>query len=114
MSLRARALSVLLALGILLSQQAAMLHGISHFEGLARQLLASEPLADALRTDQADLDQFCVQCLAFAQVANAAPGEAVSIALPTTADSETRVPARLRRGTPSNLPFLARAPPTTA
>lgn len=114
MLLRARALHVLLALGILLSQQAALLHGFSHFEGLARQLAADRSSAASLRTDHPDVDPFCVECLAFAQVATAVPGQAIDIGLPTSPDSELRVRAQPRLGASLSVPFLARAPPTPA
>lgn len=115
MSLRVKALHVLLALGILLSQQAAMLHGISHSGELARQFLARGSPADALRTDDADWDQqLCVQCLAFAQVASVAPSEPISIALPGGSDPEVRFPVQPQLGAASAVPFLARAPPPIA
>lgn len=105
---------MLLALGILLSQQAALLHGISHFEGLARQLVMDRPAAQILSTDQHDVDSLCVECLAFAQVTTAAFGAATDIVLPTGPKSESRVPAPPRVGAAPVVPFLARAPPATA
>jgi hypothetical protein len=114
MALRTRALHLLLAIGVLLSQEAAVLHSISHLKSAAQRLSAAGPSVVSLGTDQPDIDTFCVECLAFAQVATAAPGTATEIALPSHPYSERRVPNQPRLDSTATVPFLARAPPADA
>lgn len=114
MSLRARSFHLLLALGIVLLQQAAILHGILHLEDLAQQLVANRTAVAWLTSGQPDTDTLCIECLAFVQVGTAAPGAAIDIALPPAPHPESRVPAQPRVGSAPNVPFFARAPPTVS
>lgn len=67
MSLRRLFVSLLLIVGLLLTQQAAMLHEIGHF-GAANVVDATG--GESFRTGDA-ARAFCEKCLAFAQVVNA-------------------------------------------
>ena len=72
--MRRRIVHVLLSLLLLVSQQMAFAHAMSHWTG---KLGATRPVAQLVQLDDKDLsssvaqDRSCFQCLAFAQMASA-------------------------------------------
>jgi len=108
--LRAKALHLLLSFGILLSQQAAVLNGIAELAGHVPHV-ADRPAVVSLGSDQPDVDTCCPECLAFAQVTNAAPGLPIDIALPSVPDARSCIPVQRLLGAATSFPFDARAPP---
>ena len=65
-----RALLVLVSLCLLFSQQAALAHGISHIKVMDDQARSAPTSFE--KFSAADADEFCLECLAFAQVMGAA------------------------------------------
>ena len=102
----------LVACCLLLSQQGALLHAISHLEfpNHARNT-RSDVIAIAL--DQVASSGFCLECEAFAQVATVASDTPIAVSIvPVPA---VAIVARAQHSQdPAVLPpFLARAPPIT-
>ena len=105
---------VLLSLLLLLSQQMAMSHMVAHWSGRAAPAVVQQQSSDSGLSRSIAQDQWCDQCLAFAQIAG-------------TVGSSTRTFAPIDSGT-DPLPTLAghspcartvcafrsRAPPTAA
>jgi ubiquitin C-terminal hydrolase len=100
----------LLVCCLLLSQQAALLHAISHLEfpHHARNT-RSEIVAIAL--DQVASSGFCLECEAFAQVATVASDTPIVVSV-VSAPAVAIVAQAQHSQDPAVLPpFLARAPP---
>jgi hypothetical protein len=97
-------LAIFLAFLLLLTQQMAFAHAISHLNGHT----TSSGIAKQLPAEKA-----CHQCLAFAQIDTALKGEA-PLATPATAFSKNiqRVPAQ-RPATETVCVFQSRAPPAS-
>ena len=106
-----RTLLLIVALCLLLSQQAALAHGISHIVVGDASARAAPTSLQKLAADHAD--EFCVECLAFAQVMGAACDSAadapavVPVPFNPPADVDTLAAAG------PLLAFRARAPPFT-
>jgi hypothetical protein len=106
-----RTLLLIVALCLLLSQQAALAHGISHIVVGDDRARAAPTSLQKLAADHAD--EFCVECLAFAQVMGAA--------CDTTSDAPAVGPAAFTASAVVDtlvaagplLAFRARAPPFT-
>jgi len=111
MRVRRGPVAFLLAFCLLLSQQAAVWHAVSHLESDGIHRATSSELV-ATADDQVATADFCLECLAFAQVATAASG--MPVALPFSPAPAVAVVAPMRGWQdPAVLPpFLARAPPT--
>ncbi|QNA88986.1 hypothetical protein G4G28_11750 [Massilia sp. Dwa41.01b] len=104
---------VLLSLLLLVSQQMALVHAMSHWTG---KLGAGNPAAQQLERD-ADLssavaqDQSCSQCLAFAQMAGAI-GSSTRSFVPLDLRTERVTAFAFVEASPSTVPvFHSRAPP---
>jgi hypothetical protein len=105
---------VLLSLLLLLSQQMALTHVLTHWSGRSVPAVAERPVGDASLSRSIAQDQWCDQCLSFAQIAGAVgspsldfvPFKPVSDALPPAAGQ----PACAR----TVCPFDSRAPPFLA
>lgn len=100
---------LVLALAVCLAQQGALVHAVSHLHerlGIGTQGTATA-VSDAGTTDA---HEFCLECLAFAQVASAVPGHPL-VAL----DSDWAATAIALSGRSAEhavtVVFLARAPP---
>jgi hypothetical protein len=104
-----RALLCLLSLCLVLAQTGALAHGISHIVVADPHARVAAPSLQKASADHAD--EFCIECLAFAQVMGAAcdsgveAAAAVLPALPPVAAAEQRAPAA------RCVAFRARAPP---
>jgi hypothetical protein len=103
------ALCVLLALCVYAAQLGALVHAISHLRGPALTTAASQSCVLA-QGDSATGEDFCLQCLAYAQVTSVAPAQ--SLVTPFTschAAAIHRYREPVRRF--ANIVFLARGPP---
>lgn len=63
--------NVLLSLLLLLSQQMAMSHMVAHWSGRALPAVAAHQPGEGALSKSIAQDQWCDQCLAFAQIAGA-------------------------------------------
>ena len=113
-----RTLLVLLSVLLLLSQQAALAHGISHIQvGDAGRAVAAGGAGVSSKSAQfatADhSDDFCIECLAFAQVTGAAPGVHVDQGCAASCAFEVQCIDCGRVDAGPLLSFQARAPPVT-
>jgi hypothetical protein len=102
-------LCTLLAVMVYAAQLGALLHAVSHIHGPALRITAAQPSVTT-QGDAAGAEEFCLQCLAFAQVASAAAGQHVEAPVPdgytvAAAPRGTRVPYS------THLVYLARGPP---
>lgn len=104
---------VLLSLLLLISQQMASSHVLSHLagslDGVAGaqvQVLDSEELSKAIAQDQS-----CNQCLAFAQLAGPLVSQPRAFALPEQASFRIAAAAVHNSGARTILGFQSRAPP---
>jgi hypothetical protein len=100
---------LVLALGVHLAQQGALIHAVSHLHEFVR-IGAPSTAAQVSNHDSPDAQEFCLECLAFAQVASAVPGY-----MPVAPDSDSLATAiatsgRLAEST-FTVVFRARAPP---
>jgi hypothetical protein len=101
----------LVACCLLLSQQAALLHAISHLEFPNHARNRSEVVGIAF--DQAASSGFCLECEAFAQVATVASDSTIADSM-VSAPAVAIVAQAQHSQDPAVLPpFLARAPPIT-
>jgi hypothetical protein len=94
---------------LLLSQQAAVLHAISHLKSGTRALSTVPGLV--AETNAQAASEFCLECEAFAQVATAASD--TPIAKPTVAVPAVAIVVQAQHSQDAAVlpPFLARAPP---
>jgi hypothetical protein len=98
----------LLALLLLVSQQLAVVHAVSHISD------ARPHASQHKRQDKQPAEQSCAQCLAFAQIDSAINGSTIP-AIDTGVAEAVRVVARARRaGTDTFSAFRSRAPPIRA
>jgi hypothetical protein len=111
MTLGRRTSIFLLAFGMLLSQQAAVLHAVSHLD-LTGDPRAARNNTVAIADDQAATADFCLECLAFAQVATVASGTPVVVAFSPAPAIAVVTPMQGSQDPAVLPPFLARAPPT--
>ena len=107
---------VLLSLLLLVSQQMASTHVISHFAGSAERVVASVAVSKAASSDEelsvaVTQHKNCSQCLAFAQLAGAISGKQAQCAV--SAPATCNAPAAAIGGpvTATILAFRSRAPP---
>jgi hypothetical protein len=106
---------VLLSLLLLLSQQLAMAHVMSHWSARlapAGQLQAGKD--DGSLSRAIAQDQSCDQCLAFAQIASAVGSGARSFAPPALCDAAIARSGAAPAGACAPCPFDTRAPPANA
>ncbi|MEO6928171.1 MAG: hypothetical protein ABI190_03315 [Casimicrobiaceae bacterium] len=105
-----RTLLSLLTWCLLFSQQAALAHGITHIRvDSPRASVSVGQVASSLSSDHGD--EFCIECLAFAQVAGAAPNAIPDLAVePACVIAPVAFVERTARSSPF-LSFQARAPP---
>jgi hypothetical protein len=96
---------------MLLSQQAAVLHAVSHLD-LTGNPGAARNTTVAIANDQAATADFCLECLAFAQVATVASGAPVVVAFSPAPAIVAATPMQGSQDPAVLPPFLARAPPT--
>ena len=100
-------LRVVLSIVLLLSQQMAFSHAISHWSGSARMVQdEGSRLSKAVATDQS-----CEQCLAFAQIASAVGNSSRSFAATDVASIGVALWAISADCARSVCPFQSRAPP---
>jgi hypothetical protein len=107
-----RALLLILSVCLLLSQQAALAHGITHIHvDDSGRSVATRTSIESLSADHHD--DFCIECLAFAQVTGAAHGCPVLPAIepPVAIAPAAAADCHVDRGV--FLHFQARAPPLT-
>jgi len=105
-----RTLLLLLAYCLLFSQQAALAHGITHIQvGDPGHSVVTRPVVQSIGLDHHD--DFCIECLAFAQVTGAAPGAAIHVAVAPPVAIAPPVAAMCRIDAAPFLYFQARAPP---
>jgi hypothetical protein len=104
-----RALFVVLSLCLLLAQDAALAHGISHIVVPDRSTIAVTPSLEKLTADHAD--EFCVECLAFAQVMGAACDTVAAATAVVPPASKPCAAIDRRADAAPLLAFRARAPP---
>jgi hypothetical protein len=114
--MRRRIVHVLLSLLLLVSQQMAFAHAMSHFSG---KLGTAHPAIQLVQGDEdSDLsssvakDRSCTQCLAFAQMASAIGSNARSFA-PLDLQDERVIALATTEATPRTVcAFRSRAPPS--
>jgi hypothetical protein len=95
----------LLALLLLLSQQLAAMHAVSHI---------ADARAHSSQEKQLPVDQACAQCLAFAQIGSALTGHAFVFA-DNSIDDAVRIAAPHQRVRAESFnAFRSRAPPALA
>jgi hypothetical protein len=102
---------VLLSLLLLVSQQMAMSHVITHWSSQRVAAVEQARAADDGVSKAFAKDQLCDQCLAFAQIASAVGSETRSFAPPPNAAGAVTFAAEHRAPVRSNFPFHSRAPP---
>jgi hypothetical protein len=101
-----------LACCLLLSQQAALLHAISHLEFPSHARNTRSDVV-AIAIDQVASSGFCLECEAFAQVATVASDTPIAVSI-ASAPAVAIVAEAQHSQDPAVLPpFLARAPPIT-
>jgi hypothetical protein len=105
---------VLLSLLLLLSQQMAMSHVVSHWSGVAQAAEHQRAARDDGLSRAIAQDQACSQCLAFAQIASAL-GNTPCVFAPPAAGPDV-APAWAARAFSARTicPFDSRAPPVLA
>jgi hypothetical protein len=97
---------------LLLSQQAALLHAISHLE-FSNHVRNTRSEVAAIALAQAASSGFCLECEAFAQVATVASDSTIADSM-VSAPAVAIVAQAQHSQDPAVLPpFLARAPPIT-
>lgn len=102
---------VMLSLLLLLSQQMALSHTISHWTGRLAAASAVKHQRDNAASKAPAADQVCEQCLAFAQIASAIGSSQRTFALPEMASSAVADSAGVGRCGSTVCPFQSRAPP---
>ena len=102
------AVRILLSLVLLLSQQMALSHALTHFAGGAHSQQTAE---DSRLSSAVAQDQSCDQCLSFAQLAGTVGSDQVRFAAPGGARLPIDGPLRAGPFLTSHPPFLSRAPP---
>lgn len=112
---RRSAIRLLLSLLLLTSQQMALSHAVTHWSGRMAPVAAQQhggadrPLSKTLAQDQ-----WCDQCLAFAQIAGAAGSDTRTFA-PFNPGADAIAPAAERAYSPRTVcAFRSRAPPVLA
>ena len=100
---------LLLALGVYFAQQGALIHAVSHLHEVIR--LGAPSTATVVSDPGTPVaDEFCLECLAFAQVASAVPGHPRVV--PDSDSANTAIAWSDRSAEHAvNVVFLARAPP---
>jgi hypothetical protein len=100
---------LVLALVVCLAQLGALVHAVSHLHELVR-IGAPSTATVASNTDTTDVNEFCLECLAFAQVVSAIPGH--PLFTPTSDSHPTAIAlSGGLAGHSVTVVFLARAPP---
>jgi hypothetical protein len=112
MSARRSFLNALLVLCLLWSQQAALAHAISHIPAPAGQQSHPANLAPTVQGAGDEVSDFCLECLAFAQVTTAAPGSAATVAVAIPVVTFAASPPYSHYCT-ALFPFHARGPPAS-
>ena len=102
---------VLLSLLLLISQQMASSHLMSHLAGSVERVAAGQQPGGSERSSAFAQDQTCSHCLAFAQLAATLGGKAHVFALPGQQASPVAAAAVHEAGARTILAFLSRAPP---
>ena len=105
------ALGFLAALVLLSTQQAALLHAISHLAEPARLAAETRVGASVGSTLPAPDGEPCAECPAYAQVVTFAPTTGNVSVLAAAGAVDALPPARPRHGASTLFAFLARAPP---
>jgi hypothetical protein len=111
MRVRRGPVAFLLAFCLLLSQQAAVWHAVSHLQGDGIYRATTSTLV-AAADDQVATADFCLECLAFAQIATVASGTPAAMAFSPAPAVAVVAPIRGWQDPAVLPPFLARAPPT--
>ncbi len=109
--MRRRALGFLAALFVLSTQQAALLHAISHLGEPARHAAATRVGASVDSTLPAPEGEACAECPAYAQVVTFAATTCGAPVLAAASGVDAFPPARPGRGASTLFAFRARAPP---
>jgi hypothetical protein len=103
-------INALLVLCLLWSQQAALAHAISHIPAPAGKQAHAAALAQSAQDTQEQVSDFCLDCLAFAQVTTAAAGNAAVVGVALPAVTLIEIPRSGYHSAPL-LSFHARGPP---
>ncbi|MBC7514153.1 MAG: hypothetical protein H7234_06925 [Herminiimonas sp.] len=102
MTLRKSLLPLLLALLLLVAQQAGWTHALSHL---------GDQTGSASQTKQVPADKLCQQCLAFAQIGSALQRAPLTFLVPPLEDCLTPVLAAMLAPVLLRCGFQSRAPP---
>ena len=102
----------LVACCLLLSQQAALLHAISHLE-FPKHARNTRSEIVAIALDRVASSGFCIECEAFAQVATVASDTTIAESMVSAPVIAIVARAQHSRDPAVLPPFLARAPPIT-
>jgi hypothetical protein len=100
---------LILALGVYFAQQGALIHAVSHLHEVIR-VSAPSTATIVSNPGTTDADEFCLECLAFAQVASAVAGHLLAVPESDLPASAIATSGRLAEST-FTLIFRARAPP---
>jgi hypothetical protein len=102
---------VLLSLLLLISQQMASSHLMSHLAGSVDPVAASQQVDGGELSSAFAQDQSCSHCLAFAQLAGTLGSKTYAFALPGQQPSRIAAAATHDAGARTILAFQSRAPP---
>jgi hypothetical protein len=103
------ALCLTLAILVVAAQLGVFVHAVSHLPSPVLAA-ATDHSCTAAQTDKSSADEFCLECLAFAQVASAVPPPSrIAVESECLADWIPRSGVRIPHA--ANVVFLARGPP---
>jgi hypothetical protein len=111
---RRSVIRLLLSLLLLMSQQMALSHAVTHWSGRMAPAAAQQRAADGSLSGSVAQDQWCDQCLAFAQIAGTVGSAARGFAPPDAASNAVAASAGHARCARTVCVFLSRAPPAIA
>jgi hypothetical protein len=106
-----RALVLVITLLLVMSQQAALLHALSHLGEVSKGGAGQMPGASATAGDTTTAEDLCGDCLAYSQIATLAPTPAGTSVLATEAASSQSLSPAQSANAFSLFALLARAPP---
>ena len=102
---------VLLSLVLLLSQQMAMTHALSHWSSQLGGQVAQQAAVDSELSSAFAHDRSCAQCLGLAQLASPLPNTPRQFVAPEMRDVQAWDAAALLSPVPAPRPYDSRAPP---
>jgi hypothetical protein len=102
---------ILLSLLLLMSQQMAIAHAVSHWSGRAIPVASGQQQGERSLSEAFALDQSCSQCLAFAQIAGVVASEPCRFVPLDNASSAVRIDADGSACARTTCAYQSRAPP---